>query len=84
MSGYVGSASAPAADTSTWARNSPAVVVTCQRRVASSQRAEVTSAPNTQCSRTPNRSAVACRYAWISGCSEYERGQSGFWAKENE
>jgi hypothetical protein len=84
MSGFFGSDSAPAADTTTSAVRLPADVVTSQRWAASSHRRSSTLVRNRNRSRVPDRSATPWMYPWISGWGENERDHVGLGAKEYE
>jgi hypothetical protein len=55
-----------------------------QHPAASSHSALRTSWPKRTCGRIPKSRAQRRRYAWISGCGEKLRLQSGFGAKEKE
>ena len=83
-SGSDGSESAPDPRTSTSAVHTPFVVVTRQCCAVSDHVASRTSWWLRVKRARSWRRDTDCRYAWISGCAENERVQSGFGANENE
>src|SRR5689334_3856156 len=84
MSGVDGRLSGPVATTRTRAVYSPREVRTRHRPIEPSQSAPSSSWPSRRCGVTPKRTAVARRYAQISGCPEKVSDQDGLRAKENE
>ena len=84
ISGYLGSLSGPVPRISTSQVMGPAEVCTAQCLAASSQEASSMVTPKRIRGNTLKRSAVARRYAWISGCGEYSSLQFGLGANENE